>query len=71
MTRFVLVDGRFSWPFIGVVVFLTVSLVGFDFVWRLVKIPLISLVIYATLVDLATALAVILICLSLWRRSST
>ncbi len=68
MIRWVWVDGRFTWPVIVTVVFLSISLVGFDLVWRLVKIQLRGLLLYAMLADAAAALAVAAICVFLRRR---
>lgn len=54
-------DGRFSWGVIGVVVFLAVSIVAFDAAWRLIKLQFDTLLIYAFLVDVAAAVALILV----------
>lgn len=54
-------DGRFSWSAIGAVVFLTVSLLGFDVAWRAISLQFDTLLIYSILVDAAAALVLIVI----------
>jgi hypothetical protein len=61
MGRAIWKDGRFSWSAIGVVVFLTVSLLGFDVAWRAISLQFDTLLIYSILVDAAAALALILV----------
>lgn len=69
MTRAIWKDGRFSWGVIGVVVFLTVSLIAFDVAWRVIQLQFDTLLIYCVLVDLAAAVAAILVtCLVLRAR---
>lgn len=63
MIRRLWVDGRFSWTAIGALVFLTVSLLAFDFVWRIVQMRLETLLVYAALVDLAALSAIVGVCL--------
>jgi hypothetical protein len=67
MMRLVWINGRFSWAVIGIIVFLSVSLIGFDLAWRLVQVPLRMLLVYAVLVDLALAFAATGVCLILRR----
>lgn len=61
MVRAIWKDGRFSWGAIGAVVFLTVSLLGFDVAWRAISLQFDTLLIYSILVDAAAALVLILV----------
>ena len=61
MMRLFWVDGRFAWPFVAAVAYVTFCILGFDFAWRLVVLPFSRLVIYAAVVDLAVA--ALLICI--------
>jgi hypothetical protein len=61
MPRSIWKHGRFSWGVIGMVVFLTVSLIAFDVAWRVVKLQFDTFLIYCVTVDLAAGVAVILI----------
>ena len=61
MPRFIWVDGRFSWWLVGAVIFLTLSALGFDMAWRLVKIQFDTLVLYGAAIEFAAAIALILI----------
>jgi hypothetical protein len=70
MPRFLWVDGRFSWWLVGAVIFLTVSALGFDMAWRLVKIQFDTLVLYGIVVEFAAAAALLLIARR-WRGGST
>jgi hypothetical protein len=71
MIRWVWVGGRFSWTLIGAVVFLSVSVLGFDLAWRLVKIELRLLLLYAVVADAAAAIAVAAVWSVLRQRSRT
>ena len=55
MMRLFWVDGRFAWPLVIAVAYVTLSVVGFDFAWRLVVLPVSRLVIYAAVLDLVVA----------------
>jgi hypothetical protein len=59
MTRLVWVNGRFGWPLIMALVFLTISMVAADFVWRLLVIPFEKLAAYAIAIDALAAALVI------------
>lgn len=61
MTGLLWKDGRLSWGVIGVVVFLTVSVIAFDLAWRAVKIPFEKLLIYAVIIDVAAAVVVVVV----------
>jgi hypothetical protein len=56
MKRLFWSDGRLSWVFVIAVVFVTVSLVGLDLVWRTVVIPFDTLLVYAVIVNALAAL---------------
>jgi hypothetical protein len=61
MTRAIWKDGRFSWGVIGILIFVTVSLIAFDVAWRVVRLQFDTLLIYCVVVDVAAAVAVILL----------
>jgi len=63
MMRLVWRDGRFSWPFVVVVVYLTLSLLIVDFVWRRFVMPFETLLIYTVVGDSAVAILLIVACL--------
>ena len=50
------VNGRLSWPFVIASVYLSLSLIVLDYVWRVVSISFDTLLIYATIADLAIAI---------------
>ena len=55
MTRWFWFDGRLSWPFVAVIVFLSLILLLADLVWRVLVIPL------ETLLALTIAIGVVAI----------
>jgi len=59
MKRLFWIDGRFSWWFIAVVAYVTVSLLALDYAWRVVSMSTDTLIVYAILID--GALAILLI----------
>lgn len=61
MTRLIWRDGRFSWGPIGVLVFVTVSLLAFDIAWRVIEVQFDRLLIDALLVDVAAAAGLIIL----------
>jgi hypothetical protein len=61
MTRSIWKNSRFSWGVIGVVVFLTVSLIAIDVAWRIVRLQFDSFLIYSVLIDVVAAVFVILV----------
>ena len=62
MMRLIWVDGRLAWPLVIAIVYVTFCVLGFDFAWRLIVLPIGRLVIYAAVLDLAVAALLI----SLW-----
>lgn len=48
--------GRFSWPFVAVVAYLSVSLVVGDYLWRVLVVPFDTLILILALADAAIAL---------------
>jgi hypothetical protein len=60
MIRLIWIDGRLSWSLIGAVIFITLSIIILDIVWRMAKMPFYTLLIYAAAIDLATAVVAIL-----------
>lgn len=70
MLRLIWVEGRLSWIVVGVVVFLSVSLIALDLAWRLLKIQFDTLLIYAFAIDVMAAIVVILIALAVRRSLS-
>ena len=63
-------DGRFSWAFVGLIIFVTFSLLVADFVWRVVTLPFDTLAIYMLIADFVAALFVIGACLLYRRREN-
>ena len=51
MPRWLWMGDRFGWPVIVALVFLTISVIAIDFVWRLLVIPFGRLVAYALALD--------------------
>jgi hypothetical protein len=47
--RWIWSDGQFSWTFVALLVFLTVTLVVFDLAWRMFVIRFGALALYATI----------------------
>jgi hypothetical protein len=58
--RFIWVDGRFSWGLVGAVVFLSASVIASDIVWRVLRIQVDTLLIYAAATDIVAAAVLIL-----------
>jgi hypothetical protein len=56
-------DGRFAWPLVVFVVYMTLSLVIVDFVWRRFVMPFETLLIFSVLADGAVGVVLILMCL--------
>jgi hypothetical protein len=50
MTRLLWVHGRFSWPLVVVVAYLSASFVILDYVWRVVVMPFDTLLLYAVII---------------------
>ena len=59
MTRLVWVGGRFSWLFVIVVAYMSLSLVATDYAWRNVTMPFETLFIYAIAANAAAILVLI------------
>lgn len=59
MMRLIWTDGRFSWGLIGTIIFITLSIIIFDFAWRLISAQFYTLLIYGAAIDLATAVVVV------------
>ena len=69
MLKLLWVDGRFGWPFVIAVAFVTLSVIGFDFAWRLVVIPFDRLVIYAAAAVSGVAALLILVWIAAGRKN--
>jgi hypothetical protein len=59
MKRWVWMNGRLSWPFVIALVYLSVSLLLLDYIWRVIVIPFDTLLIYATVAVLGIATTLI------------
>ena len=59
MKRLFWSDGHLSWAFVIAVVFVTVSLVGLDLVWRTVVIAFDTLLVYAVIANVSAALVLV------------
>lgn len=70
MKRWFWFEGRFGWPFITVLLFVTVSAVVFDFVHRVVVLPFTALAAYAIMGNLL-AIALVIIAFVFARRRSS
>jgi hypothetical protein len=68
MRRVLWRDGRLSWGVVGVIVFLTASLIAIDLAWRLIRLQFDTFLLYAGLIDLGAALALVLATM-LWSRT--
>lgn len=62
MMRLFWVDGRFGWPAIAALVFVTISALVLDLVWRFVVIPFDTLAIYAAAANVIAILLLIAVC---------
>jgi hypothetical protein len=63
MTRIFWVDGRLAWPLVGVIAYLSVSLIVLDYAWRIVTMQFDTLLLYALAIAgplFAVAVALIL-----------
>ena len=60
-------DGRFGWPLVIGIVFVTITLFVGDLVWRVVHMPFDTLLIYVVLADAAAAILLVAVYLSLVR----
>lgn len=60
--------GRFSWPFMALLVFLTIALVIFDVIWRMFVIPFEALALYAALF-VGTGITVLALAMLLSKRA--
>jgi hypothetical protein len=61
MPRWLWKEGRLAWGVVGVVVFLTLSILAFDIAWRVVRLQFDTLAIWAIVIDAAAAVAVIVV----------
>ena len=59
MMRLFWVDGRFGWPVVIALTFVTLSALILDFVWRVLTISFERLVIYAAVIDVSAAAVMI------------
>jgi hypothetical protein len=66
--RFFWVDGRLGWPPVIAVVFVTVSALVLDYVWRMFVIPSDRLIMYAVIIEVMLAIALIFVHRALGRR---
>ena len=62
MRRFCWINGRLGWPLVISIVFVTLSALVLDYVWRTVVIPADKLFIYAAAIELT----VIVLLAALW-----
>jgi len=49
-------NGRLSWPFVISILYITVALIIFDYVWRVVVTPFNTLLFYAFVTSVALAI---------------
>jgi hypothetical protein len=65
--RLLWTEGRFAWWWVGVVVFVSASLLVFDLVWRLVRMQIDTLAIYLISAEAATLVLIIFLIQALRR----
>ncbi len=70
MMRWFWIEGRFSWPFVAAIVFLSLVLVVADFVWRVLVVPAETLVALAVVACVAMALLFVVVMRFLRRTSA-
>jgi|KBSMisStandDraft_5_1062788.scaffolds.fasta_scaffold695858_2 hypothetical protein len=71
MIQIVWEKGRFSWPFVIGVIFVSVFVVVLDFVWRTVVVPVGELALYGSGAALAVAVGFLVLNLKIRRRSAS
>lgn len=70
MMRWFWIEGRFSWPFVAAIVFLSLVLVVADFIWRVLVVPAETLVALAVVTCVAAALLFVVVMRFLRRTSA-
>jgi|KBSMisStaDraftv2_1062788.scaffolds.fasta_scaffold6276148_1 ABC-type Fe3+-siderophore transport system permease subunit len=70
MMRWFWIEGRFSWPFVAAIVFLSLVLVVADFIWRVLVVPAETLVALAVVACVAAALLFVVVMRFLRRTSA-
>jgi hypothetical protein len=68
MKQLLWIDGRLPWPLVVTVAFITVSLLCVDFIWRVVVLPIETLMLIAALVVSAAAIGLIAAYILWWGR---
>jgi len=68
--RWFWIEGRFSWPFVAAIVFLSLVLVVADFIWRVLVVPAETLVALAVVACVAAALLFVVVMRFLRRTSA-
>lgn len=61
MMRWFWIEGRFSWPFVAAIVFLSLVLVVADFIWRVLVVPAETLVALAGVACVAAVLLLVVV----------
>lgn len=61
MMRWFWIEGRFSWPFVAAIVFLSLVLVVADFIWRVLVVPAETLVALAGVACVAAVLLFVVV----------
>ena len=57
--RLIWVEGRLAWPLVITIAYLTLSLIGVDYAWRVFVIPFETLIICMLLIDALVAVLLI------------
>ena len=70
MKGFFWIHGRLGWPLVISIAFVTMSALVLDYVWRRVVMPADTLLLYAAVVDVALATALIIVYRSVRARST-
>ena len=61
MKRLLCIDGRLPWPLVAAIVYLTLSAVVVDFVWRVYVVQFETLLLSAVAIDATVAIALIVL----------
>jgi len=59
MKQMLWVNGRLAWPVVATMVFISVSLLSLDFAWRIVIVPIETLLLTGGLITTAVAIALL------------
>ena len=68
MKRLLWVNGRLPWLLVASVVYLTVSALIVDYVWRVLVIQFDTLLLSAVVIDAAVAIGIVVLYYNFWRQ---